>query len=431
MADQKDNFLSAVLSHIKSKEAQKFVSAELSYHIKSAKQDWMKRGFSEAAAEVKAVEQMGSPNTIGRQFNQLHRPRVDWLLVILLVTIMAFGFLPLMNLDEMYGNLATKKTFYILFGVITTIGLMLFDYRKFKNYGWLFYTIGILFLLALPFLPPAFAPRINGIPYLKIGIGPVFESMTALPFFYLAWSSFFQNNKFKVWQFSGLFLISLFLFLPVSKLSTTFIYIVMVFVMLWWSKFERKTVIFINSITLCFVTIAGIIIWATIASYQKVRLLAFFNPEQYSTTAGYQYLLIKKLFLAAGWFGQQKDKGMFPVSSDSFRDLAFVSVTYHFGWTMGIILVIILSLFIARMIMFSQKVKDPYSKLLLIGGITLFAVQLIYNIGMTLGYFPLTAMSLPFISYGLTPTLLNAGIIGIVLSVYRRKDLISSFERFS
>jgi cell division protein FtsW (lipid II flippase) len=230
----------------------------------------------------------------------------------------------------------------------------------------------------------------------------------------------------KVWQFSGLFLISLFQFLPVSKLSTTFIYFVMVFVMLWWSKFERKTAIIINTVTLSLVTIAGIIIWPSIASYQKVRFFAFLNPEQYSTNAGYQYLLIKKMFSSAGWFGQQADKEMFPGTSDSFTDFAFVSITYYFGWIMGIILVIILSLFVARMIMVSQKVKDSYGKLLIVGGVTIFAVQLIYNIGMSLGFLPLTAMSLPFISYGQTPTLLNAGIIGIVLSVYRRKDLTSS-----
>jgi len=36
----------------------------------------------------------------------------------------------------------------------------------------------------------------------------------------------------------------------------------------------------------------------------------------------------------------------------------------------------------------------------------------------------MTNMSLPFISYGLMPILLNAFLIGIVLSIYRRKDLM-------
>ncbi|WP_373287600.1 hypothetical protein [Psychrobacillus lasiicapitis] len=36
------------------------------------------------------------------------------------------------------------------------------------------------------------------------------------------------------------------------------------------------------------------------------------------------------------------------------------------------------------------------------------------------------SMSLPFISYELMPTLFNAFLIGVVLSVYRRKDLVAS-----
>jgi len=47
-------------------------------------------------------------------------------------------------------------------------------------------------------------------------------------------------------------------------------------------------------------------------------------------------------------------------------------------------------------------------------------------VGMIVGFFPMTNMSLPFISYGLMPVLLNAFLIGIVLSIYRRKDLLST-----
>ena len=74
----------------------------------------------------------------------------------------------------------------------------------------------------------------------------------------------------------------------------------------------------------------------------------------------------------------------------------------------------------------ASKINDSYGKLLLIGAISLYTVQFVSNIGMSLGYFPMTSMSLPFISYGLMPILLNAFLIGVVLSVYRRKDLMSS-----
>ena len=74
----------------------------------------------------------------------------------------------------------------------------------------------------------------------------------------------------------------------------------------------------------------------------------------------------------------------------------------------------------------SHEVNGSYGKLLLVGGMTLYVVQFIYNVGMILGLFPITSISLPFISYGLMPTLFNAFLMGVVLSVYRRKDLLTS-----
>ena len=71
----------------------------------------------------------------------------------------------------------------------------------------------------------------------------------------------------------------------------------------------------------------------------------------------------------------------------------------------------------------SYTINDRYGKLLLIGGMTLFVVQFLYNVGMILGLLPITAILLPFISCGLTPTVFHALLMGIVLSVYRRKDM--------
>ena len=92
-----------------------------------------KKGLSEAEAVEKAVEQTGvPPNTLGRQFKpKLHRPNVDWLMIVLLVTTMGLGFLPLMNLDEMYGNLSCNKDGPSFLAILAIV-LNVVDYRKFK-----------------------------------------------------------------------------------------------------------------------------------------------------------------------------------------------------------------------------------------------------------------------------------------------------------
>jgi cell division protein FtsW (lipid II flippase) len=413
--NSKHFFLNTVADQIKSKEAKKCVSAELAHHIKEAKKGWIEKGLTEEAAEEKAVEQMGSPIKLGKQLNKLHHPRVDWLMVMLLVTTLCIGFLPAFYLD--YMNV-THKAIFILLGGAAALLIMLIDYRKLKKQGWLFYSIGVLILLLIGNFSNTF---INGLSVLRIG--PItIESLMAVPFFFIAWASFFNSSRLKVWHFGILFLFSVYLFLKVNSISTIYIYIVMVFVMLWWSKFSRKTILMISTLTASSSLATGLIVWRYLKDYQKVRILGFLNPEQYANETAYMILRVKHLMVKAGWFGNSIPEEFIP---EAHTNLVFVSFTYYYGWLFAFVLVVILSLFVARIVNVIHKINNSHGKLLLVGAVALYGVQLATNIGMIIGFFPMTTMPLPFISYGLMPILLNAVLIGIVLSVYRRKDLTS------
>lgn len=381
----------------------------------------MEKGLPEGEAEEKAVEQMGSPTILGIQMNKLHRPKVDWWLVILLTTALGLSFLPMISLGYMESShFLFYKILIVLLGITATVGLMLVDYRKWKKRGWVFYTVGMLLLVFLAFFTNT---MINGVPLLKLG--PVtIESLMALPFFYLAWASFFDNEKLRIWQFLFLFLCPILMFLAVASIPTVYLYSVMVFVMLWWSKFSKKVKWMITTGTVGLIFLTCIAAWQFVKPYQIARLLAFLNPEKYADGAGFMILKVQELMASAGlfgWIGQPTPKNFIPEAHTNF---VFVSFTYYYGWLFGVLLVIILLLFAARMIAIQPKIKDSYGKLLLIGGVALYSIQLISNIGMVLGFFPMTTMSLPFISYGLMSTLLNAILIGSVLSVYRRKDMV-------
>ena len=79
MHKSSQSFLGEVRDQIKSKEAKEFVAAELDHHIKEAKNKWMEKGVDEAAAEEKAVVQMGSPITLGQKLNKLHMKLIQLL----------------------------------------------------------------------------------------------------------------------------------------------------------------------------------------------------------------------------------------------------------------------------------------------------------------------------------------------------------------
>ncbi|WP_342718435.1 FtsW/RodA/SpoVE family cell cycle protein [Bacillus paramycoides] len=408
-----ERFVSEVTNHIKSKEAKSFVATELDFHLKQAKNTWIEKGLSEEIAENKAVEQMGSPVKLGQELNKLHKPKVDLFLITLLVAAMGLGFLPVL-VFEYTNDVIINKVIFVILGVVTAIGMMLLDYRKLERMGWLFYIIGVVVLLILYCFPNA---SMIGEPLIQIG--PIaIDCLMAVPFFFLAWASFFNNSRLKIIHLVVLYLFSLYLFLIVSTLSSIFIYITMVFVMLWWSKLGKKTSLIITVVPICLFIIKVSVSWSS--GYHLDRLLGYLNPESDAGGAGFMYIRLKEVMSSAGWFGTYRDMKFIPAPD---TDFVFASLTYYYGYWLALILVFVLSLFVARLIVISYKINDRYGKLLLVGGLTLFVFQFIYNVGMILGLLPLAAISLPFISYGLTPTVFHALIMGIVLSVYRRKDI--------
>ncbi|MCU5706354.1 cell division protein FtsW [Bacillus wiedmannii] len=410
-----ERFVSEVTNHIKSKEAKSFVATELEFHLKQAKNTWKEKGLSEEVAENKAVEQMGSPIKLGQELNKLHKPKVDWFLLILLVAAMGLGFLPVIAFGYM-NDLLMNKVISVILGIATVVVMMLTDYRKLERLGWLFYTIGALILLILNCFPSAY---VNGEPLIKIGPVAIGRLMV-LPFFFLAWASFFNNSRLKVRYFVALYLFSLYLFLFGSDISTIFIYITMVFVMLWWSKLGKKKALIITVVPICLFIIKVSFSMVSAKRYYLERFLGYINPERDAHGAGFMYIRLKEVMSSAGWFGTAGDTKFIPAAD---TDFVFASLTYYYGYWLALILVFVLSLFAARLVVISYKINDRYGKLLLVGGVTLFVFQFIYNVGMILGLLPHAAISLPFISYGLTPTVFHALIMGIVLSVYRRKDM--------
>lgn len=138
------------------------------------------------------------------------------------------------------------------------------------------------------------------------------------------------------------------------------------------------------------------------------------------------YILIKEIFSKSGWFGHGLNNNIYIYKSlpRAHTDLVFPFLVYSLGWLFGMILCLILMIFILRVSFNTFKTKDKFGRLLVIGGATLFAIPACWNILMGIGAIPIMGVSLPFISYGGSMLLFYSAILGLILNVYRRKDII-------
>ena len=88
---------------------------------------------------------------------------------------------------------------------------------------------------------------------------------------------------------------------------------------------------------------------------------------------------------------------------------------------MGAVVVLLLfALLILRGYWIALHARDKFGTLLVVGIMTLMAVQVFLNIGVVTNMIPNTGVSLPFFSYGGTALVIHMAEMGIVLAVSRQ-----------
>lgn len=89
--DWRENYLNQVREQIHWKRAQPVVLRELRDHLQDQRDAYLSQGMKETDAETEALRQMGDPVTVGRELNQLHRPKPAWGLLVAMTVLAAVG----------------------------------------------------------------------------------------------------------------------------------------------------------------------------------------------------------------------------------------------------------------------------------------------------------------------------------------------------
>jgi len=174
---------------------------------------------------------------------------------------------------------------------------------------------------------------------------------------------------------------------------------------------------------------AGIVtpvLWGRLEPYQQQRIVAFLDPEQYSSGAGYQ-IIQSKVAIGSGGFsgmgfleGTQKGLAFLPARH---TDFIFSVVGEEFGFLGTTAVLGLFTLLMVRGLRIAASSRDPFGGLTVVGILSMLAFQVFVNIGVTVGLVPVTGLPLPIYSYGGTSLVATMAMLGIVLGVgLRRKS---------
>ena len=66
--------------------------------------------------------------------------------------------------------------------------------------------------------------------------------------------------------------------------------------------------------------------------------------------------------------------------------------------------------------------RDLFGSLIVAGIISMWTFQILENMGMTMGLMPITGIPLPFMSFGSSFMITNMAAVGMLLSVWTRRQ---------
>jgi len=169
------------------------------------------------------------------------------------------------------------------------------------------------------------------------------------------------------------------------------------------------------------VAVVAFIILAFTTPYLRSRVNTFLHPNANGSTSSYQ---IQQSLIAVGsggitgrGLGQSIQK--FNYLPEPQGDSIFAVVGEEVGFIGSVIIICLYIAFAMRGYRVAYYAPDSFSKLFVIGTITIITAQSFMNIASIIGVFPLTGVPLVFMSHGGTALLLDIGLMGIVLNISR------------
>src|ERR1700733_4247468 len=156
--------------------------------------------------------------------------------------------------------------------------------------------------------------------------------------------------------------------------------------------------------------------------YQKERLSSFRDPDADAKGSGYQ---VNQSLIAVGsggiWGssqGSQTHLAFLPVPQTYFIFAAFAE-EHGFVGALGVLLLYFIVLM--RLTQNAQTAPDRAGAFLVMGVVAVLSFHILVNVGMVVGFMPVTGIPLPLMSYGGSSVLFMFLALGIVMNVRMRR----------
>jgi cell division protein FtsW (lipid II flippase) len=345
--------------------------------------------------------------------------------------------------------------------VYAAAGLVAFVLINLINYGWLgaasywIYAVVLAVLSVLlldkivdiPFVPVINYSRrwIKIVPGYDVKIQPS-EFCKIAYILALAWYLRYRSNYRQFLGLVGPFaltLLAIVLILLEPDLGTVMLMMPILFAMLFVAGARVRHLLAIIGLAV----LVSPLLWHFMHSYQRMRISSVLlqnetimekardNPRlanilaggtanlaKWKRNQGYHLMHSKYAIASGGVSGYGFAKGpyiRYNYLPERHNDFIFAIIGHQWGLVGCGVVLGLYALIAGCGIEIAQANTDPFARLISVGIIAMFAVEVIVNISMTLGLMPITGLTLPLVSYGGSSLVVSMIAVGLLNNVGR------------
>jgi cell division protein FtsW len=321
------------------------------------------------------------------------------------------------------SHFISRQSIWLALGIVLCLVASQVDYHFWLKFRWWFIGAGVLLML-LCFVP-GIGLKIKGAHrWLDLGgmrLQPMEPFKISIVIMLAAWLG--RNQKrIESWQYGfaypmGMVCTLLVLCVLQKDLGSTALIFLITCIMMFVAGSKLR---YLAPLPLA--GFFGILTLALASPQKRDRILAFMNPEEHMTGAGWQLQNALVAFGTGGVNGRglgnsiQKMKWL----PESHTDFIFPIVGEELGLivTLGVVLCFLIFCMTAGII--SCHAPEPQGVFLGVGLTSLIGLQAIMNIAVVTGLMPTKGIGLPFISYGGSNLLLCLFVVGVLLNIHRQ-----------
>lgn len=423
----KEEYLKTVTEQMRCKQARGAVEEELCSHIEEAARTYEEFGISEEAAYQRAVEQMGDPVEVGVELDRIHRPHFDWRMFGVILALNLMGLIVQFFLVQQTGTkFFGPQCMFTALGLGAMLLVYFMDYSILGRYAYAFYWGYLGLLTAGVFVCSTVRYRFeNG--YMRLFVIPIY--LMAPIFGAVLYRHRGSSGK-------GLLRCGLLGYVPVLfcvfslssvgyGINLALILFLLLCLAVWkgWFAVKRLRALVIMGLTFVGIPAAGLAFGMKygFAAYQKARILNILLPGV--RERDYVSQMAQEAIGRCRLVGSTENE-FFLNTGLAHTEYVFLNILVKFGILAGILVILLFAYLVGKVFRVSLRQQNQLGQMVGVGCGLVFLVQILEYVGMNLGLEGVrSTLFLPFFSYGNWSAMVFYLLLGLVLSVYRYKDI--------